>query len=74
MSQSQDNESTVKVGSASQIENAIDTQHDGHIPPNTEIDQSFWKSVREAPMAVACCCYMLFTCIMWGYDGLAAAV
>lgn len=31
-------------------------------------------SIRQSPMAVAWCCYMLFTCIMWGYDGLAGAI
>ena len=36
--------------------------------------QSILSSVKEAPFAVATCLYMLFTCIMWGYDGMAAAI
>lgn len=34
-----------------------------------------WRqSIRQNPKAIAWCCYMLFTCIMWGYDGLASAI
>lgn len=34
-----------------------------------------WKgSVKSNPKALAWCCYALFTCVMWGYDGLASSI
>ena len=32
------------------------------------------ESIKRFPKALACCCYMLFICIMWGYDGMAGSV
>jgi hypothetical protein len=37
-------------------------------------DLGFWGTVKQSPKAIMWCTYMLFTCIMWGYDGLAAAI
>ncbi|KEQ76362.1 general substrate transporter [Aureobasidium namibiae CBS 147.97] len=34
----------------------------------------FWGTARQNPIAMMWCTYMLFTCIMWGYDGLAAGI
>lgn len=34
----------------------------------------WWTSCKQSPRAVASCLYFLFTCIMWGYDGLAGAI
>ena len=36
--------------------------------------QSIFAAIKEAPFAMAACVYMLFTCIMWGYDGMAGAI
>jgi MFS family permease len=46
--------------------------HDGAV--KTFQKQSPLAALKEAPFAIITCCYMLFTCIMWGYDGLAAAI
>ncbi|KAK7182677.1 putative sugar transporter [Paraphaeosphaeria sporulosa] len=32
------------------------------------------ESISRFPKAIACCCYMLFICIMWGYDGMAGSI
>jgi hypothetical protein len=36
--------------------------------------QSWWEAIRSSPKALLWCSYALFTCIMWGYDGLASSV
>jgi MFS family permease len=34
-----------------------------------------WKqAIRSNPKSLLWCCYALFTCIMWGYDGLAGSI
>ncbi|KAI1000344.1 hypothetical protein K3495_g7851 [Podosphaera aphanis] len=34
-----------------------------------------WKeAIRNNPKALLWCCYSLFTCVMWGYDGLASNI
>jgi hypothetical protein len=49
----------------------IEKSHE-HIKQDEKV--SWVASVRQSPAAVGWCCYMLFTCIMWGYDGLAGAI
>ncbi|KAL2841030.1 general substrate transporter [Aspergillus pseudoustus] len=51
-----------------------DAQRDPVVQSGGLEKESKWESIRNHPKAIACCCYMLFTCIMWGYDGLAAAI
>lgn len=36
--------------------------------------QSWKEAIRRNPKALLWCAYSLFTCIMWGYDGLASSV
>ncbi|KAL2847399.1 general substrate transporter [Aspergillus pseudodeflectus] len=56
--------------SATEVERVPSRQQ----PDRTMEPGSKWESIKKYPKAVACCCYMLFTCIMWGYDGLAGAI
>ncbi|KAL2811271.1 general substrate transporter [Aspergillus granulosus] len=63
------------TGISSQVENAeLPDQRGQNAPPPPTNDTSPWDSIKNNPKAMASCCYMLFTCIMWGYDGLASAV
>jgi hypothetical protein len=32
------------------------------------------QAIKENPVAILSCMYMLFTCIMWGYDGMAGGI
>ncbi|KUJ09666.1 general substrate transporter [Mollisia scopiformis] len=36
--------------------------------------QSWKEAIRRNPKALLWCAYSLFTCIMWGYDGLASSI
>lgn len=36
--------------------------------------EGWQQAVRSSPKALGWCCYALFTCVMWGYDGLASSV
>lgn len=36
--------------------------------------QSWKEAIRRNPKALGWCAYSLFTCVMWGYDGLASSV
>ncbi|PSN69430.1 general substrate transporter [Corynespora cassiicola Philippines] len=53
-----------------------DVEADAVKPEAVKVDEkiSAWQSIKKFPMAVAWCCYMLFICIMWGYDGLAGSI
>lgn len=34
-----------------------------------------WKqAIKSSPKALLWCCYALFTCVMWGYDGLSSSI
>ncbi|KIW13987.1 hypothetical protein PV08_06768 [Exophiala spinifera] len=60
---------------ANDLEKSGATQDDkpiNHVKVDEKI--SWWTSLRQNPKAFGWCCYMLFTCIMWGYDGLASAI
>lgn len=37
-------------------------------------DESWKEAIKSNPNSLAWCCYALFTCIMWGYDGLAGSI
>ncbi|KAH7112489.1 general substrate transporter [Dendryphion nanum] len=45
-------------------------------PQHVKVDEKLtaFQSIKAFPVATAWCCYMLFICIMWGYDGLAGAI
>ncbi|KAL4879542.1 general substrate transporter [Aspergillus karnatakaensis] len=60
----------VEKASAAEIERAASDGPEAGAWTN----DSKWETVKRHPIAMACCCYMLFTCIMWGYDGLASGV
>lgn len=36
--------------------------------------QTWKEAIRRNPKALGWCAYSLFTCVMWGYDGLASSV
>ncbi|PMD29436.1 general substrate transporter [Hyaloscypha variabilis F] len=36
--------------------------------------EGWWHAVKENPKALMWCSYSLFSCIMWGYDGLASSI
>jgi hypothetical protein len=36
--------------------------------------QSWKEAIGRNPKALGWCAYSLFTCVMWGYDGLASSV
>ncbi|PMD50968.1 putative sugar transporter [Hyaloscypha bicolor E] len=37
-------------------------------------DEGWWHAVKTNPKALLWCSYSLFSCIMWGYDGLASSI
>ncbi|KAL6690512.1 general substrate transporter [Trichoderma pleuroticola] len=45
-----------------------------HQQSRTEEKISIQEAAKSNPVALAWCCYMLFTCIMYGYDGLAGSI
>jgi len=47
---------------------------DNNVSVSNDDKLGFWGTVRQNPVAMMWCTYMLFTCVMWGYDGLAASV
>lgn len=55
---------------------ACDVEADATKEQYVKVDEkmSALESIKRWPKAVVCCCYMLFICIMWGYDGMAANV
>lgn len=53
-----------------------DVEADTAMGQHVKVDEkmSAFESIRRFPKAIACCSYMLFICIMWGYDGMAGSV
>ncbi|KAH8655853.1 putative sugar transporter [Xylariales sp. PMI_506] len=45
-----------------------------HDPAATYDDTPRWEIAKKNPLALFSCFYMLYTCIMYGYDGLASGV
>lgn len=50
----------------------VDAAKGQHVKVDEKL--SVLESIKRYPKALASCCYMLFICIMWGYDGLAGSV
>lgn len=62
--------------SAYAVESALDTEKSSHEQSHFQVDEklSLIQTFKDYPVALAWCFYMIFTCIMYGYDGMAAAI
>ncbi|KPI37682.1 General alpha-glucoside permease [Cyphellophora attinorum] len=59
---------------SSAVEQVSSAEKHEHHHVKHEPHKGIFEAFREYPWAVVYCLYPLFTCIMWGYDGLAAAI
>jgi hypothetical protein len=49
-------------------------EKDNNVSVSEDGKLGFWATARQNPIAMMWCTYILFTCVMWGYDGLAAGI
>ncbi|CAK7210132.1 hypothetical protein SBRCBS47491_000667 [Sporothrix bragantina] len=73
-----ENKVTAKIGAVTSVEQLEDSTHDmsslADSFDNRELAQNWRSALWHNPKAIAWSCYMLFTVVSWGYDGLCSGI